>query len=274
MSDPAVSVILSTFDQPQALRYALLGYRRQTFRDFEVVVCDDGSDEETRRVLNELKKDSPYPIQEVWQPNTGYRRSKIANTGVRLSLGKMLVLTDGDCIPHQDFLRLHQENCPAGGFTVGGYGRLGPEESKALNPEMVARGEYEAFLTGRQRRSDRREHLWNILSGWVGKKGRPKVRGCNIGVSRQAYYDVNGYDENFDGFGKEDSDLRDRLVMAGKPWRSLWGRAYVFHIDDVIDLRVRKTRIPRDKKRAQEYYRRPNVTARCANGLVKPGAAP
>lgn len=274
MSPIRVSVIIATFEQPNALRFALLGYRRQSWTDFELVVADDGSDEETRRVIDELKRDSPYPIKHVWQENHGFRRSKICNQAVLESTGSLLVLTDGDCIPHQDFLRLHVEHLPHDGFSVGSYARLSAEASRLLTPSAIARGEYEQFLTPRQKRSDRWEHWINQFHRLFPKKGRPKVRGCNIGVARSAFYEINGYDENFDGFGKEDSDLRDRLRLARKPYVSLWSRAYVFHIDDAIDPKVRARRIPRDKKKAEEYYYRNNVTARCENGMVKGSQSP
>ena len=262
-----VSVILSIFDQPNAFTYALLGYTRQTSRDFEVVIADDGSDEETRAIVERFKKEGAYPVKHVWQENKGYRRSKIANEAVKVSEGKVILLSDGDCIPDRNFVKEHAGAWRAGGFCVGGYVRLSADYCRTLTEASVRAGEYEAQMTPEDRRRFRVTHwksLWGVLFGRIKK---PKVYGCNIGVDREAYYAVNGYDENFDGFGKEDSDLRNRLRRAGAKPTSLWGRAWVYHVDDVIDPKIRQRRIPR--KKTTEYYDRADIPVRCDNGLVK-----
>jgi len=265
---PPVSVILSTFDQPSALGFALLGYQRQTFRDFEVVVADDGSDGETRGIVEEFRKACDFPVKHVWQENRGFRRARITNEGVRASGGKILLFSDGDCIPHRDFVGVHAENCGKGGFCAGGYVRLSPAYCLTLDREKVRAGEYEAQLAARDRWHFRLTHWKSLLGVLLGRVRKPKAYGCNLSVDRDAFHAVNGFDENFDGFGKEDSDLRNRLRRSGARPVSLWGRAWVYHVDDVIDPKVRQRRIPR--RDASEYYNRPDVPVRCVNGLVKP----
>ena len=262
-----VSVVLSIFDQPNAFTYALLGYQRQTFKDFELIVADDGSDEQTRAIVERFKNDGAYPVKHVWQENKGYRRSRIANEAVKVSEGKVILLSDGDCIPHRDFVGAHAQAARPNGFAVGGYVRLSAEYCRTLTEEKVKAGEYEGQMTDEDRRRFRWTHwkgLWGVFFGNIKK---PKVYGCNIGVACEAYYGVNGYDENFDGFGKEDSDLRNRLRRSGAKPTSLWGRAWVYHVDDVIDPKIRQRRIPR--KKTTEYYHRADIPVRCDNGLVK-----
>jgi glycosyltransferase involved in cell wall biosynthesis len=262
-----VSVILSIFDQPNAFTYALLGYTRQTFKDFEVVIADDGSDTETRAIVDRFKKDGAYGVKHVWQENKGYRRSKIANEAVKISEGKVILLSDGDCIPHRDFVKAHAEAWRPGGFAVGGYVRLSAEYCPAMTEANVRAGEYEAQMTPGDRRRFRFTHWKGLWGVFFGNMKKPKVYGCNIGVDRETYFAVNGYDENFDGFGKEDSDLRNRLRRFGAKPTSLWGRAWVYHVDDIIDPKIRQRRIPR--KKTTEYYDRAEIPVRCANGLVK-----
>ncbi len=265
---PRVSVILSIFDQPNALTYSLLGYQRQTCRDFEVVVADDGSDEETRGIVEEFRKAGDFPVKHVWQENKGYRRARIANAAVRASEGKVILLSDGDCIPHRDFVGAHAGHCGPGRFCTGGYVRLSADYCGTLDREKVRAGEYEAQMTGGDRWRFRVTHWKSRIGVFLGNVRKPKVYGCNISADRDVYYAVNGYDENFDGFGKEDSDLRNRLRRSGARPVSLWGRAWVYHVDDAIDPKIRRRRIPR--RDASEYYNRPDVPVRCGNGLVKP----
>lgn len=265
---PRVSVILSTFDQPQALAFALIGYQRQSFKDFDVVVADDGSDEETRLVVEEFRAAGVFPIKHVRQENQGFRRARITNTGVRASEGPVLLLSDGDCIPHRDFVGAHAERCGKGGFCTGGYVRLSADYCRTLDREKVRAGEHEAQISPADRRHFRITHWKSVLGILLGNVRKPKVYGCNLSVDREAFVAVNGLDENFDGFGKEDSDLRNRLRRSGARPASLWGRAWVYHVDDVIDPKVRRSRIPRGDP--LPYYNRPDVPVRCENGLVKP----
>lgn len=264
---PKVSVILSIFDQPNAFTFALLGYRRQSFRDFELVIADDGSDAETKAIVDALKAQADFPVKHVWQENKGYRRAKIANEAVRVSEGEILLLSDGDCIPHRDFVAAHARHGGAGRFCTGGYVRLGPDYCRTMTKENVAAGDYEAQMTASDASRFRWQHVRNLINMMFGKVKSPKVYGCNISVGRDAYFAVNGYDENFDGFGKEDSDLRNRLRRRGVKAVSLWGKAWVYHVDDAIDPKIRARRIPRIKN--LEYYNRTPVPVACENGLVK-----
>ncbi len=265
---PRLSVVLSTFEQPNALAFALLGYRRQSFRDFELVVADDGSGEETRAVVEEFRRSSDFPILHVRQENRGFRKARIVNRGVLASGGRTLVLTDGDCIPHSRFVEVHAERCRRNTFCTGGHVMLPAEYCLGLTREDVAGGAYEARIAPADARRCRVMHWKNVLGIWLGNLRKPKVYGRNISVDRDLFYAVNGFDENFDGFGREDSDLRNRLRRSGARPVSLWGRAWVFHMDDAIDPQVRRRRVPRGD--ASAYYGRPDIPVRCVNGLVKP----
>lgn len=267
MAKPRVSVLLSIFDQPNAFTFALIGYQRQSFRDFELIVCDDGSDEETKAIVDRFRSDSPFAIKHVWQENKGYRRSRIVNTGFKESEGDIVLLSDGDCIPHRDFVGIHAARSGAGRFAVGGYVRLSPEFCSTLTEDAVRQGLYE----GQFKRGDRWRFFVTHVKGKVGvifgNMKKPKVYGCNISCGRDVFVGINGYDENFDGFGKEDSDLRNRARRYGAKPVSLWGKAWVFHVDDAIDPKIRRRRIPRRKD--DTYYYRERVPVRCENGIEK-----
>jgi hypothetical protein len=264
---PHTSVVISIYNQPRALELSLTGYLRQSDLDFELFVADDGSDAEVKALVDRFRSAAPFPIRHVWQENRGYRRAKIANTAVRESAGRLILLSDGDCIPHRDFVRTHRAVHRPNGFSVGGYVRVGLEESRGLAPEAVTRGEHERFLTPEILKAHRWKHVHNLFYIFIGKKDRPKAYGANIGVDRETYYAVNGYDENFDGFGKEDSDLRNRLRSHGARAASVWGRAFVFHLDHGLD--DKRPSGPGRVRGNNTYYYRKHVPSRCENGLIK-----
>src|SRR5262245_1846257 len=115
-----VSVILSIFDQPNAFTFALIGYRRQAFRDFELVIADDGSDAETKAIVDAMKADAGFPVKHVWQENKGYRRAKIANEAVRVSEGEIVLIAGGDCIQQRDVVGMHGRAGRIGRVWTGG----------------------------------------------------------------------------------------------------------------------------------------------------------
>ncbi len=108
-----VSVIVATYNRYDALDAVLRGLSKQTDRDFEVVVADDGSGPSTARVIGEWQRHFADRLIHVWQPDEGFRLAEIRNRAVGKSAGDYLVFLDGDCIPLGDFVAPHDSGCPA-----------------------------------------------------------------------------------------------------------------------------------------------------------------
>ena len=104
------SVIFTTYNHPKWLEKTLWGFSTQSFRDFEIIVADDGSGQETRDVIESLKPQIDIPIQHIWQEDDGFQKCRILNKAIVASQGEYLIFTDGDCIPHPDFVRNHSQN--------------------------------------------------------------------------------------------------------------------------------------------------------------------
>ena len=104
-----ITVLLATYNWPQALALSLQSLKMQTDLDFEIVIVDDGSTVETRRVITECQKDFPVPIRHIWQEDIGFRKSKILNQGIVQAQGNYLVFLDGDCIAQPDFIAQHRQ---------------------------------------------------------------------------------------------------------------------------------------------------------------------
>lgn len=215
MSRPRVSVIVSTYARPRALQLVLEGYSRSHFQDFELVVADDGSTDETARVVEDFSRQSPFLVKHVWQPHRGFRLAAARNLAVRAAEGGVLVFTDGDCIPFPDALSWHAERC-------------GPLRAQAGNRCLLSEEETESLLAGRDDPSAisaavRRRERWRLLrlkrrnrfysvTGW---KARPKLLTANAAVHREDFDRANGFDERFVGWGFEDEDLARRLRCLG-----------------------------------------------------------
>jgi glycosyltransferase involved in cell wall biosynthesis len=211
---PKVSVIVSTYNRPEALKLVLEGYARSTFRDFEVVVADDGSAEETARAVDDFASRSPFPITRAFQPHHGFRLAHARNLAVRASRGEILVFTDGDCIPFPDSLEPHAERCAPRKAQAGSRSLLSEDETKSLLSGALSASDF--FEPVRRREKARLRGLWwkNRIYAWTRWKARPKLQTSNAAVHRSDFERVNGFDERFVGWGYEDEDLARRLRRA------------------------------------------------------------
>ena len=128
---PAASLLVNVYNMVDSLRIVSEGLLHQSTVDFEIIFCDDGSTDGSEACIAELATRSPVPVRHVWQENRGYRRSKILNRGIRESRGRVIIVTDGDCIPHRDFVRDHLEQSQSGRYLAGRRLDLGQEFSSA-----------------------------------------------------------------------------------------------------------------------------------------------
>jgi len=257
----AIDVVLSTYNWPRALELSLLSLTVQTHRDFGVIIADDGSAGETREVVERFRSRAPFPVTHVWQEDRGFRKSRILNEAVRRSVADQLVFSDGDCLFGPDTLEQHAQAYQPGGFAMGGYVRLDPEYSSGVMPDHVLAASFQEQMGPERRRQLRRIHWKNRLHVLVRTRRRPKMMGLNFSVDREAILALNGFDENYVGWGQEDSDLRNRLMLAGFTPTCLWHKAWVYHLHHAPNPEKRY-------RRNLAYYRRKNVRPRCRHGLV------
>ena len=142
-----LSVILSTYNSPRWLELVLEGYFCQSFLgSFEIVIADDGSTEETAQLIKKISARSPVPIRHVWQPDEGFQKCRILNKAIAVSRGRLLVFSDGDCIPQPNMLQIHSERSRVGIFLTGGYLKLPKDLSLGIGISEIQSGT--CFLPG------------------------------------------------------------------------------------------------------------------------------
>ena len=228
-----ISVVITTYNRPDALSLVLRGLAAQTEGGFEVVVADDGSQEETAAVLAGLKPGLPYALRHVWQPDEGFRAPMARNRASAVATGDYIVFLDGDCVPLADFIAQHVRLAEAGWFVSGNRVLLDRKLSARATAEQLplwswSRGQWlKARLAGRVNR------VTPVLRLFDGSRSRTDLVGaksCNLAVWRQDLLAINGFDEDFIGWGYEDSDLVQRLFNAGKRRRASRWAIPVLHL--------------------------------------------
>lgn len=258
---PRASVVLSTYNQPHALDLALHGYARQSTQDFEIVIGDDGSGSETAEVIARHQRSLPVSLVHAWQPNQGFRKAKAMNRAALKSRGAWLIFSDGDCIPSRTFVEEHLAGAREGHYIVGGHLRLSASDTSALTVDDVLSGRFERLGTPLERANLWLTHWKSLVYIALRKRRKPKFYGLNHSLSRDTFFGVNGLDSTYSGSAKEDSDLRNRLQLAGVRPISLWHRARVYHQHHP----AHRTRLA--WREAAAYYNRKNLRPEAPDGL-------
>ncbi|MEK9583685.1 MAG: glycosyltransferase, partial [Flavobacteriaceae bacterium] len=132
MNPLEISVIVSTYNAEEWLEKVLWGFEFQTYRNFELIIADDGSGPKTKLLIDDLSQKLGYPMVHVWQEDEGFQKSRILNKALKACRGNYVVMTDGDCIPRPDFLQVHYDRSKPGHFLSGGYFMLPMTTSKAI----------------------------------------------------------------------------------------------------------------------------------------------
>lgn len=241
---PSTTVVVAAYNQPRELALVLSALAAQSDPDFDVVIADDGSDPPAECELADLAALLPFPIDWVWQEDAGFRKMCAQNRAVLRCRSELLLFLDGDCVPYRDWVATYRRHAEPGEFLVGGYIFLSEEETLRLTPEAVRAGAHERTLDART--------WWRLHSAdwrnrlYAGRRAnRPRIRGGNFGVARDLFERVDGFDEAFAGYGKEDSELRNRMRNAGARGISLWTRARLCHVSGRVFPGVPRPQTPR-----------------------------
>jgi glycosyltransferase involved in cell wall biosynthesis len=232
-----LSVILTTYNSPAWLQKVLWGYGCQQFRDFEVVIADDGSTAATAELIGAMRSRLFFPVNHVWHEDTGFRKCTILNKAITASAADYLVFSDGDCIPRSDFLAVHAREREAGFFLSGGYFKLPMNLSKAITQADIdsqacfdigwlkARGLGGSFRNSKLTARGRTARLLNRFT-----PTNASWNGHNASGWKKDIVAVNGFDERM-RYGALDREMGERLENSGVGGKQIRYSAVCLHLD-------------------------------------------
>ena len=233
----AASVIFSTYRQPEWLRKVLCGFAAQTHSDFEILVADDGSGAETADVIRSLRAKARLRIEHVWQRDAGFRKCRILNRAIARARGAYLIFTDGDCIPHPEFVSRHLALAEPRRFLSGGLLRLPPGLSHRIAIGDIRSGQ--AF-SARWLRDQGMPPTYKLVKLSAGMRFGAALdfispatagwNGHNASGWKKHLLAANGFDERM-GYGGEDRELGERLENAGIRGKRIRHRIPCLHLD-------------------------------------------
>jgi glycosyltransferase involved in cell wall biosynthesis len=226
---PSISLIIAVYKNTSALNLIFGGLAAQSFKDFEVIVAEDNDDPLMTQFLETARGIYDFEIRHVQQADQGFQKNKALNKSIAICLADYIVFLDGDCIPHEHYLRSHFENRQDNVILFGRRVMLSPIITKALYSGKVkfplsifalvkyrcARLKYAFYLPFRRS---------SLIS-------RPSIWGCNWSIYKKDLASVNGFDEDFikPGIG-EDTDVERRLLKSGMKIKSVKNSAIQYHL--------------------------------------------
>jgi len=223
------SILVSTYNWPEALNLSINSMLKQTVPPCEIVIADDGSNDETRLLIDKLQKHSTIPIKHIWQEDRGFRKTTILNKAIAQTTGDYILQVDGDVILSPYFISDHLEVAQRGYFVCGSRVKLSP----ATTQKIIASGTVHL-------------NVWNmplnfvfncfrsrILRKFLAERYARKIdhlRGCNMAFWRDDIIRINGYNEDLTQWGHEDGELAFRLHFAGIKKKALKMGGNVYHL--------------------------------------------
>jgi glycosyltransferase involved in cell wall biosynthesis len=255
-----VAVIVSTYNAHEYLAKVLDGYLAQTRAPDELVIGDDGSDHCTAEVVSAFASKAESPVRHIRHEDLGFRLAKIRNEAVKVSSAEYLIFTDGDCVPHGRFIEDHIKVMQPGYFVQGKRMLVSKQASDSFSypglrklVKMCLKGDVSGC-----------HHLLRIPGLTVRNKGIRGIKGCNFAVYRKDFLAVNGLNEDFVGWGREDSELAVRLLKYGLKRKDVPFSAMMFHLwheENVNESMERNEMILAEAVKSPNFY--------CKNGIYK-----
>lgn len=283
MNKPLTSVIISTYNSEEWLEKVLWSYQAQTFKNFELVIADDGSGLATQDLIKQMTQVVNYKIVHVWQEDFGFQKSQILNKAILGCSSDYIIMSDGDCIARADFVASHFNNRQKGYFLSGGYYKLPLSISKSISIEDIVtqkcfnlkwlkkEGLKSSFKSNKLTYSKFKANLLNLIT-----PTNASWNGHNSSGWKTDIIKVNGFDERMQ-YGGQDRELGERLINLGIKSKQIRYTAICLHLDHPRsyknqesinkNLQIRKTTKQSKKtktafgiKKEQELIKRPFMT--------------
>ena len=232
-----ISILLATYNWPQALKLCLESLATQTDQDFEIIIADDGSTNETKQLIENIKLNYPTPMTHLWQEDQGFRKTKILNQAIAAAHGNYLIFLDGDCIVQPDYVARHRTLAQKGYLVTGSRVLLDQSLTKRLL--NWPNWDYKQFTSKllSYRLSGCINKYWPLQiklgnSFWrdYRKFVWRRIKGCNMACWKVDAEAINGFDESMTGWGHEDADFVFRLQRHHIKRKSGSWSTEVFHL--------------------------------------------
>lgn len=233
---PLFSVIITTYNWKEALALCLESLFAQEDLNFEIIIADDGSRPDTAELIETYSQKSPIQIKHIYHEDKGFRAATIRNKAVLNCMGDYIIFLDGDCVVLPQFIARHRKLAQQHYFVPGNRVLLNASFTKTVisTPLFIHKTTWRTWLSWRMQNKINRFLPLIYFPFHYMRLTRPYYWGgamtCNLAVWKEDFLAVNGFDNRFQGWGYEDSDLIVRLIHHGVKRKEGRFALPVFHL--------------------------------------------
>lgn len=259
------TLIVTTYNRPDALEAVLKSIQHQIVMPDEVIVADDGSRDDTRQLVERFMPDFPTKLLHCWHEDRGFRLSEIRNKAILQSSGDYIIMVDGDMVLNHNFVRDHIMLARPNQFIQGSRVLM----SQRLTDSFLHKNKdikLNWCTKGIKNRLNAMsiKGLMKCVSKHYGPKGIESVRGCNMSYWKADVEKVNGFNQDFVGWGREDSEFVVRMLNNGYQRINAKFGCVGFHLWHPENKRSDAELAENDKRLAEALE---NKVITCKNGL-------
>ena len=246
---PKATVLAAFYNNIKYLKMVLAGFERQTEKDFEFILADDGSSSDVVKEIGQISPNYSFPIIHIWQDDKGFRKNKILNKGIVASNSKYLIFIDADCIPHSHFVEEHISNARQSVCLTGRRVNLSSKFTEQLSPQLIEAGYLDQTkikiildgLFGHSSYVEKGFYLRSKMFRYVLNLKDRGILGSNFSLFKDDIIKINGFDERYvaPSIG-EDSDVQFRLELNGVKIISVNHIAVQYHLFHKLQERLQK----------------------------------
>ena len=229
------SLLISTYNWPQALDLVFRSLLVQTKMPLEIVIADDGSKSETGKLIDSYRNQFSVPIKHIWQEDDGFRKTIIMNQSVSKTEGDYIIQIDGDIILHPRFIEDHLNEAREGFFIKGSRGMLSQKKSDEIFKTKCI--QISPFDKGLKSKINGTRLIWASRFFYGDPQKTNDLRGCNFAFWKKDFIAVNGYNNSITGWGHEDIELAARVVNYGVKRKQLKMLAVCYHLHHQLNSR-------------------------------------
>lgn len=246
---PKASLIISFYNKIDYLELVLAGLERQSEKRFEIILADDGSNDEVVHKTDELLNKFSFPAIHLWHEDKGFRKNRILNKAIEAASAETLIFIDGDCIPHSKFIEEHLAHSAEGVCYTGRRVNLSEKITESLTPKKVKNGWLERNILpllfdgafGQSFDVEKGFYFTPPFLRRIFNKKNRGLLGCNFSLQKKDMLGINGFDERYEAPSVgEDSDIQFRLELKGVQIKSLNNIAVQYHLYHKLQPRPQK----------------------------------
>lgn len=230
-----LGVVITTYNSPEWLEKVFWGYEAQSDADFELIIADDGSTDETKALIQKCQAQGKLKISHVWHPDNGFQKTVILNKAIQATDCDYLVFTDGDCIPRSDFIEAHKKHAERGYYCSAAYYKLTMPVSQQLTKSDIITGQafdYAWLKQQGQTPSAKSLKLTCKLPTLMNFITPTKAtwNGANSSAYKEDILSVNGFDERMQ-YGGLDVEMGERMINKGIKSKQIRYSTICIHLD-------------------------------------------